>query len=258
VTPGQDHLTHQNISAFIDGELPPSDAQALEQHVATCHECAMRVVSAMRLKAATTRASLRVPPPPDALSRLTAQLRPEPVAETKSAKKPARVIPFPTWSWSALAASLLLGMSFLGWQSMYPPSTLSAELLDQHLAVLSSGAAPEVISSDRHTVKPWFQGKLPFSFNLPEAFPSGTILKGGNLTFVHGQPAALLLFNVGKHQASVFLTQRPLNPRTLTLSATESGFTIQYAESHNLHITAISDVNPADLTNLVSALASAQ
>ncbi|WP_047487052.1 anti-sigma factor [Terriglobus sp. TAA 43] len=254
----QVHLNHQNISAFIDGELSPSDAQILEQHVSTCHACAMRTVSAMQLKTATTRASLRVALPPDTLNRLTAQLRADAAKETRPEKKPAGVIRFPTWAWSALAASLLLGISLLGWQSMHPPSTLSAELLDQHLAVLSSGAPPEVISSDRHTVKPWFQGKLPFSFNLPDAFPPGTVLKGGNLAFVHGQPAALLLFTVGKHQASVFLTQHPLNPHSFTSSATESGFTIQYADAQELHITAISDVNPSDLANLLSTLATAQ
>jgi anti-sigma factor RsiW len=257
------HLTHLEISAFIDGELSASDAQTLEQHVAICHECALRVVSAMRLKAASTRVSQNfVAVPPEALSRLTAQLRRETAKETapatETAKKSARVIHFPLWTWSALAATLLVGVSFLGWQSMHPPSTLSAELLDQHLAVLSSGSVPEVISSDRHTVKPWFQGKLPFSFNLPEVFPAGTVLKGGNLTFVHGQPAALLLFTVGKHQASVFLTQRPLKPHRLTSSGAESGFTIQYADAEELHITAVSDVNPSDLAQLVSALANAQ
>jgi anti-sigma factor RsiW len=247
-----EHLSHLEISAFIDGELPASDAHDLEQHVAECHRCALSVVSAMQLKAATVRASDNFAAPPEALSRLAAQLRGE------TAKKPARVYPFRSWAWGAVAAGLVLALSLLAWRSMPPPSNLSAELLDQHLAVLSSGSSPEVISSDRHTVKPWFQGKLPFSFNLPEAFPSGTVLKGGDLTFVHGQPAALLLFTVGKHQASVFLTQRPLNPGGLAASGTQSGFTIQYAHAQELHITAVSDVNPSDLAHLVSALVNAQ
>lgn len=259
---GENHLSALEVSAFIDGELPANEAQALEQHVATCHACALSVVSAMRLKSATTRLSPRFAAPPEALSRLTAQLRRETATVTKAEaeppKKTARVIPFPTWAWSALAATLILGVSLLGWKAMNPPSTLSAELLDQHLAVLSSGSEPEVISSDRHTVKPWFQGKLPFSFNIPEAFPSGTVLKGGDLTFVHGQPAALLLFTVGKHQASVFLTQHPLNPGKFSSSAQESGFTIQYAATQSLHITAVSDVNPANLAELVAALVNAQ
>ncbi len=216
-----------------------------------CHPCALRVISALQLKAATRRAAQQVAVPPAALGRLTAHLR----AETS--KKPAAILPFRPQAWAAIAASLILAASLIGWSITRQPDTLQAELLDQHLAVLSSASSPEVISTDRHTVKPWFQGKLPFSFNLPDAYPSGTLLKGGNLTFVHGQPAALLLFTVGKHQASVFLTQRALK-KVFTTSGKQSGFTIQYVDTPDLSITAVSDVNPSDLALLVSSLASAQ
>lgn len=246
------HLGPVEVSAFIDGELSAQDATELQEHAATCHACALRVISALQLKTATIRASQQFTAPPEALARLTAHLH----AETN--KKPATVLPFRRWAWGALAASLIVAAMLFGWRATHRPDTLQAELLDQHLAVLSSASSPEVISTDRHTVKPWFDGKLPFSFNLPDVYPSGATLKGGDLTFVHGQPAALLLFDVGKHQASVFLTQRPLNTKVLITSGTVSGFTIQYADARELHITAISDVNSSDLARLVSSLVSAQ
>lgn len=252
MTQSPNHLSHQDIGAFIDGELSADHAHHVEQHLATCPQCALSVVSAMQLKAATARACRDSAVPRETLSRLTAQVREE------TTRKPARAVPFARWAWSVLAACLIVGLSWLGWWWTHRPSDLTAELLDQHLAVLSNGASPEVISSDRHTVKPWFEGKLPFSFNLPETWPSGTVLKGGDLTFVHGQPAALLVFTVGKHQASVFLTQHPLQPLGAASSATKSGFAIQYANAQELHITAVSDVNPSDLAHLVSALADAQ
>ncbi len=246
------HLNHDEVSAFIDGELEANAALDLGQHLATCHGCAMRVVSAMQLKAATARASERFIAPPEVLSRFAAQLRQE------IPKKSASVSPLRSSMWGALAASLILVVSLIGWQETRRSNDTAAELLDQHLAVLASGAVPEIISSDRHTVKPWFQGKLPFSFNLPQALPVGTMLNGGDLTFINGQPAALLLFNVGKHQVSVFLTQRSSNKSAPVPLGIQSGFVFQSASTHDLRISAVSDVAPTDLALLMSALVEAQ
>ncbi len=151
-------------------------------------------------------------------------------------------------------------MSLIGWRQIHETNSLSAELLDQHLSTLSSGATPQVISTDRHTVKPWFQGRLPFSFNLPDthALPSDTTLKGADLTYLKGQPAALLLFTIHKHQVSVFLTQRSGGPNLVALPSVRSGFTIHSAATHDLQIVAVSDVNPADLDALVATLLQAQ
>jgi anti-sigma factor RsiW len=163
-------------------------------------------------------------------------------------------------TWIGLAAAILLAVSLVGWQQIHQTNSLSAELLDQHLSTLSSGAAPQVISTDRHTVKPWFQGRLPFSFNLPDAqaLPPDTTLKGANLTYLKGQPAALLLFTIHKHQVSVFVTQRSGGPNLATLPAGRSGFSIDTASTRDLQIVAVSDVNPADLDALVAVLAKAQ
>ena len=121
-------------------------------------------------------------------------------------------------------------------------------------------ATPQVISTDRHTVKPWFQGRLPFSFNLPDAtaLPPDTTLKGADLTYLNGQPAALLLFTIHKHEVSVFLTQRATGPTLTTLPPTRAGFTLHTATTPDLRIIAVSDVNPADLDRLVASLVHAQ
>jgi anti-sigma factor RsiW len=249
-----DHLHPEELSAFIDGELPPEESQAIQQHLARCHECALDALSATQLKAATARAGQRFAPPPDTLARLAAQLQPKP------AKKAGRVPWFGPVAWVALAAGLLLAVSIAGWQQIHNANNLSAELLDQHLATLSSSASPEVVSTDRHTVKPWFQGKLPFSFNLPDstALPSGAALKGADLAYLNGQPAALLLFTIDKHEVSIFLTQQAGGPGLMALPRARAGFAIHTATTRDLRIVAVSDVNPADLDRLVSVLVEAQ
>jgi anti-sigma factor RsiW len=251
MTQAIEHLSPDTLSAFIDGELPDAEQTASEQHLANCHACALRVLSATQLKAATARAGRRFAPSPDALARLTAKLRQEPAARVHSMRRLA---------WVGLAAALLLAASLVGWQQIHQTNNLAAELLDQHLSTLSSGATPQVISTDRHTVKPWFQGRLPFSFNLPDAqaLPPDTILKGADLTYLKGQPAALLLFTIHKHQVSVFVTQRSGGPNLVALPGARSGFSIHSATTPGLQIVAVSDVNPADLDALVAVLVKAQ
>ena len=266
-----EHLNPDKLNAFIDRELPPTEQQGIEQHLTTCHACTLRVLSATQLKAATARAGHRYAPPPEALARLTAQLHSQQAQTKQQAQQPpqmkttARTYSIRPAAWAALAAAILLTVSLLGWHQLHQTNTLAAErfaaeLLDQHLATLSTAATPQVISTDRHTVKPWFQGRLPFSFNLPDAtaLPPDTTLKGADLTYLNGQPAALLLFTIHKHEVSVFLTQRSTSPTLVTLPSTRAGFTLHTATTHDLRIVAVSDVNPADLDNLMAALVQAQ
>ena len=224
------------------------------------------MLSATKLKAATARAGQRFTPPPEVLARLAAQLHSESEPQSQPRPKPtARIYSMRTASirpaaWAALAAAILLAISLLGWRQLHQTNTLAAELLDQHLATLSSAATPQVISTDRHTVKPWFQGRLPFSFNLPDAtaLPPDTTLKGADLTYLNGQPAALLLFTIHKHEVSFFLTQRSSSPTLTALPSTLAGFNLRTATTPDLRIIAVSDVNPADLDNLMAALVQAQ
>ncbi len=251
-TPVNDHPEPIQLSAFIDGELSPSELQAIQRHLTECHPCALQVLSAAQLKAVTARASQRFLPPPEVLKRLASQLVPQ---ETT---KPARAWSFGHWAWSAIAAVLAIAVSSIVWWQMRQANNLTAELLDQHLAVLSSGASPEIISTDRHTVKPWFQGKLPFSFNLPETLPPDTTLRGGDLTFLRGQPAALLLFTIHRHEVSVILTQRSGNPAITGMPVNSSGFSIKEASTRNLRIFAVSDIDPTELGSLAAALQAVQ
>jgi len=262
---GSDHLDSDKLNAFIDGELPHGERQRIERHLAACHACTLRVLSATQLKAATARAGQRFTAPPEVLARITAQLHSQQQTPTRTkpqppTKPPARIVSIRPAAWVALAAAILLTISLLGWRQLHQTNTLAAELLDQHLATLSTAATPQVISTDRHTVKPWFQGRLPFSFNIPDtaALPPDTTLKGADLTYLDGQPAALLLFTIHKHEVSVFLTQRSTTPTLTTLPNTRAGFTLHTATTPDLRIIAVSNVNAAELDSLIATLVQAQ
>jgi anti-sigma factor RsiW len=260
------HLSLQVLNAFVDGEVWADAGTEIQKHLEDCHACTLRALSVTRLKAATARGAARFATSPEALARLSAQLRTQVAEEHSSAAKQiGRVVRFPARSassvgaWSALAAAILLAFCFAAWQSFRQANRLTSELLDQHLATLAGSAEPQVISTDKHTVKPWFQGRIPFSFNLPEpdALPPDTMLRGADLVYVEGHPTALLLFTIHKHQVSMFVAQRN-SEFAVTPRSTHAGFTLRSATTNELRLTAVSDVNPTELEALVQAVLKVQ
>ena len=105
------------------------------------------------------------------------------------------------------AALVLMLVPAAVWLQHLRSEQALGELADLHVSTLASANPVDVVSSDRHTVKPWFQGKLPFTFNLPDVETSPFKLIGGRLTYFQQSPGAQLLFEVGKHQISVFIFQ---------------------------------------------------
>jgi anti-sigma factor RsiW len=136
-------------------------------------------------------------------------------------------------------------------------TALVSEVFDQHVATLAGSLPPQVVSTDRHTVKPWFQGKIPFSFNLPENLPKDTTLDGANLAYMRNQPVAQLLYSIGKHRVSVFVSERPSSGAGDSL-VDHSGFHVMDFSAGDLEMVAISDVDPARLAELAGAIRRAQ
>ena len=256
--PSSDHLQPGQIDAFTDHELPSDEARTLQQHIAGCHACSLRLLATIELKQATKEAGRRAEPSAAALARLSARLQPNTSAKPRRGRVLSFREPFLFWpALSAAAALLLVAVSLTTWSARGSRNALSAELLDQHLATLSATAAPQVLSTDRHTVKPWFEGKLPFSFNLPEpgALPAGVTLKGADLSYVAGHPAALLVFNSGKHQVSVFVVQ---SGSVQSIAETRSGFALRSATAGGLRFLAVGDVDASQLDRLLASLTSVQ
>jgi anti-sigma factor RsiW len=101
----------------------------------------------------------------------------------------------------SVAVNLYVGRENARQQRVY------SELADLHVSALASATPVDVVSTDRHTVKPWFQGRIPFSFNLPELQGSGFTLLGGRVTYLAQTPGAHLIYQVRKHEVSVFIFQ---------------------------------------------------
>jgi len=267
-----DHLSNAIVNALADGELSTDQLASTNQHLAECPACTSKALYQSLLKSATAKAGMRYAPPPQLQERLSSL-----ASQTNSQlQKPnGRTVPisasqstsrFGSLGWAAAAVLLLVSVTMIFVQrAVRRAETASAEhaalvteVFDQHVATLADSQPLQVISTDRHTVKPWFQGKIPFSFNLPQSLPSDITLDGAKLTYLDNQPVAQLLYSVGKHRVSVFLRHESGKVQTNDSLAERSGFHVMGFRSNDLEAIAISDVEPVRLAELVNAINHAQ
>lgn len=255
-----EHLSQTIINALVDGELSAEQLASTQEHLSECPECTSKALYQTMLKTATAKAGQRYALPVDLQQRLIRiAAHQSPVTDAtlvRSVQKPARVFNYA--GWAAAAVLLLVFGSILAVQRGTQRTALFTEVCDQHIAMLAGNLPPQVLSSDKHTVKPWFQGKLPFSFNLPENLPGDTRLDGANLTYMRNQPAAQLLYSIGKHRVSVFIREKTSAAISGDAQGEHAGFHVAGFNDGDLEVVAVSDVDPARLSALVRMIEEAQ
>lgn len=259
-----DHLSSSILNALADGELSADQLATANHHISQCPRCTSEALYYSLLKSATARAGQRYAPTPDLRERMALRIRKELLLQSAPNANNVRPVMRSSrfYGWAAAAALLLMSIGIAlvqhSWNRSAAVSSqlaaLATEACDQHVATLAGNSPLEVISSDRHTVKPWFQGKLPFSFNLPDHLPGDTTLDGANLTYIHGTPAAQLLYSLGKHRASIYLQQRSDVTIASRLSTNHSGFHVIGFRTRDIDGIAVSDVDPSRLSDLVSMI----
>jgi anti-sigma factor RsiW len=128
-----------------------------------------------------------------------------------------------------------------------------SEIADLHVATLASSSLVDVISTDRHTVKPWFQGKIPFAFDLPELQNSEFSLLGGRMAYLDQAPGAQLIYDVRKHHISVFVFQEQSLRAKLddkSFAPKHAPFNMETWSQGGLRYFVIGDANAADIDTL--------
>jgi anti-sigma factor RsiW len=243
----------ENLDAYVDGELSREDLASAEEHLRTCDACAREALGRMQLKRATQRAAQRYAPAPELRHRVRQSLRKQRRSPASLAWRPGLL---------ALAAVLICAVASVLVHSRQAETgrRAFAEIVDLHVATLASANPVDVISTDRHTVKPWFQGRLPFSFNLPEFAGTPFKLAGGRVAYLDNRAAAQLLLHSGNHIVSVFILQDSpaAIPAGLLGGATRvNGFNIESWSASGLRYLAIGDANAADLHALAELLKAA-
>jgi anti-sigma factor RsiW len=254
-----EHLSMAELNALADGELSGEQLAQVNEHLTACPQCTANALRQSLLKTATARAGQRYAPPAELRDRLTRLTSRE--GGRVQSRSSGSAWGASSYGWAAVAAVLLVsvGLFFAQYgarRSAY--AGLMTEASDQHIAMLAVNAPPEVISTDRHTVKPWFQGKIPFSFNLPQNLPADVTLDGANLTYLHGQPTAQLLYSIGKHRVSVFAQQRTEAAVANGAMMNRAGFHLASFRTDDLQVVAVSDVDEARLSDLMNRIETSQ
>ncbi len=181
------------LAAYLDGELASDEATPLMQHVQDCTHCAARIAELVSLRRGLAAAKTRFTPDPAFKRRVQQMIAPE---------RKKRFIPL---QWVAVAACLALMVATFEWRQYSVRSETLREVADLHISALASANPVDVVSTDRHTVKPWFQGRLPFTFNLPEFAGTGFDLLGGKVIYLQQQPGAHLIVAMNQHKISVLI-----------------------------------------------------
>jgi anti-sigma factor RsiW len=230
------------VNAYLDGELPPLEADRFEQRLSSEPQLVAEI-EAYRLLRAALRSDLEEDlPSSDLRNRIQSRL---------NLPRPGR-----SRSWGALAASFLAGAVLAGTLTLgalhhQTGSEVASEVVSAHIRALMAPAPADVASSDHHTVKPWFNGKLAFAPVVPDLGSQGYPLLGGRIDVIGLEPAASLIYSRGKHIISV--TQMPTNgasPSAET-SYSERGYMALSWSSGGVSYFAVSDAAVEELASFV-------
>ena len=244
------------LHGYLDGELDAARSTEFERHLETCSQCAAQLESEERLRASLKTGLLYENAPPGLALRVSRQI---------DAAQQRTTLPWP-WRVSMVrmavlaAAALVAGgvASFLVFKmarsTVSAETPLVAEAIDAHIRSLQPGHLTDVASTDQHTVKPWFDGKLDYVPPVKDEGENGFPLVGGRLDALGGHTVAALVYGRRQHFVNVFAWPASDSDPEPRSRGTRNGFQWIYWKSGGMEFCAVSDVSEADLRELVDFL----
>ena len=236
------------LDAYLDRELEPAVSTSVRDHVEACAACRERLTNMESLSRSIRRAPYYQMP--DAL-------------RTRLTQSPAQSRT--TWHLFAWAASVILVASLTGSilfirssartaPTLDPVDVVAQEVVNSHVRALMGDHLFDVRSTDQHTVKPWFLGKLDFSPPVTDLAQAGFPLIGGRLDYVAGRPVAALVYARGQHTINMFVWPESSDAIHSPDARTIRGFHVRHWTHGGMTNWAVSDVNDADLDQFVHTL----
>jgi anti-sigma factor RsiW len=232
------------IEPYADGELDAAAILELEKHIHDCPACTQALRKAQGLGKALRQDALYFPAPAELRRNVKAGLRAQ--IEPKSRWN------FGNWNWlnalsagSAIAClALLLAVTLL---RPGPRQELAREIVSSHVRSLMAGHMLDVVSTDQHTVKPWFNGRLDFSPPVKNLAEQEFPLIGGRLDYLGGRSVAALVFQRHKHVINLFIWPAQERDSKPVPVATIQGYNVLHWSEAGMVFWAVSDLNEKEL-----------
>lgn len=244
------------LSPYLDGEIPADERARIDAHLRDCPTC-RQALGDLRVIAGSIRRATRHSAPPGLAARIIAALPPP----ARDPQRPARASWFFSRPWQALAATVLLtavaasGLT-LSLTGQDGRGRLDDEVVAAHVRSLMANHLTDVASSEQHTVRPWFSGRVDVAPPARDFASEGFPLVGGRLDYLDRRAAAALVYRHGAHIINVFI--RADDDAAATTAPTlhpHQGYVIANWSGGGLAYTAVSDVSPAEIEKLARLLA---
>ena len=252
------------IHALIDGELDAGHVRDVEAHVASCADCSKKLADFRTMRRSMAAADVKDRAPAQLRARIEAVL-PEP---RSNAPAPSAVVDFSARRFNrrffvggfalgtalsgAIAATLVLGVL-----RDDQAQRLASEVVSAHLRSLQPGHLTDVETSDQHTVKPWFNGKLDMAPPVVDLTAKGFTLIGGRLDDINGETAAAIVYRRRNHVINLFVAENLGAKHAGAAATTRHGFNVRHFSEGGLDFWAVSDINAAELDEFCQKLRAA-
>lgn len=234
------------LHAYFDNELDLVRSLELEEHLKHCPDCAQELWSYRTLRKTFRSGELYHRAPAGLQARIRAALPQE-----------AKVVEMPVrrrqvLNWFAVAAAIAVAF-VITWRAIPRPRSelLAEEVVSSHIRSLQPGHLLDVQSTDQHTVKPWFDGKIDFAPPVKDFTEEGFPLIGGRLDYVDHRPAAALVYQRQKHFINVYVWPETEKRAGQAREATLEGYNVVFWERGGMYFCAVSDLNTGELQQLV-------
>ena len=250
-------LTQRFVPVYLDGELDLVRMIEIEEHLKYCRSCGQNLENHQQLRAALRRSLPAYAAPAALRERIKSSLRApnESPFQERKVKWPSVLV----WQWGGAATALVL-FSLTGWQltahlrEPSPDENIAAEVFSDHVRSLEANHLMDVVSTDQHTVKPWFDAKLDFSPPVEDLASDGFPLVGGRLDYLERREVAALIYRRRGHLINVFVWPNSDGSKSPQPIESRQGYNIMRWSRGGFQCWAVSDIASSDLAEFVRLL----